>query len=374
MTTFIPTTALSTQGARSLEQADYVDAEVFRREQEVVFGQRWLCVGREEQVQVPGQFLRVDIGPESLLVVRDRQGTLRAHHNTCRHRGARLCEATHGELSETIQCPYHAWTYALDGRLIGVPDQKEMEGFDKADYPLLQAEAAAWEGFVFVNLADRPEPFAEAFAPLLGRFAAWNLPGLRVGRRLEYDVRANWKLLFENYSECYHCSPVHPSLVKLTPPTSGENDLTDGPVLGGFMTVTELGGSLSRSGRACGVPVAPLSDADMQRVYYYSIFPNMLLSLHPDYVMVHRFRPLAPDRTQVWCDFLFHPETLQRSDLDPDDGVLFWDTVNREDWHLCEQTQLGVQGKAYRPGPYSRRESLCAAFDRHYRLVMQAAG
>ena len=370
MTTFIKTTSLPTRGALTLPQRDYVSTAVFREEQERLFAHRWLCIGREEQVANPGQYVLVEIGAESLIVVRDRKGTVRALYNVCRHRGTRLCEAASGTMSETIQCPYHAWTYGLDGRLIGVPDQRELDGFDKADYPLIQAHVAIWEGFVFVNLAEDPEPFAEAFAPLLGRVGKWNLGALKVGRRFEYDVKANWKLLFQNYSECYHCSPLHPTLVKLSPPTSGENDLVDGPILGGFMTITGQGGSLTLSGQSCGAPVGDLSDDDRQRVYYYSIFPGMLLSLHHDYVMVHTFQPLAPDRTRIACEFLFHPATLSDPAFNPDDGAAFWDGVNREDWHICEMAQAGVQSRAYRPGPYSRRESLSAAFDRYYQDAM----
>ncbi len=369
MTTFLKTTSLSTHGAVTLPQRDYLSTAVFREEQDRLFARRWLCVGREEQVARPGQYVLVEIGVESLIVVRDRSGVVRAHYNVCRHRGTRLCEESRGELG-TIQCPYHAWTYSLEGRLIGVPDQGEIESFDKADYPLIQAHVALWEGFVFLNLADDPEPFVEAFAPLLDRVSRWNLAGLRVGRRFEYEVQANWKLLFQNYSECYHCSPLHPSLVRLSPPTSGENDLVDGPILGGFMTITGQGGSMTQSGRSCGVSVADLSDDDRQRVYYYSIFPNMLLSLHHDYVMVHTFRPMSVDHTRVACEFLFHPDTLSNPACNPDDGATFWDAVNREDWHICEMAQAGVRSRAYRPGPYSRRESLSAAFDRYYLHAM----
>ncbi|MFZ5624736.1 MAG: aromatic ring-hydroxylating oxygenase subunit alpha [Gemmatimonadota bacterium] len=374
MTQFLRTTALSTRGARTLPQRAYVSADVFAEEQERIFARRWLCVGRESRLAGAGDYLLYEMGRESLIVLRDQAGVIRALHNVCRHRGTRLCEAAEGRLSATIQCPYHAWTYALDGRLIGVPDAKEIEDFDKADYPLVQAAVARWEGFVFVSLADEPEPFEEAFAPLIGRLRRWHLPSLVTGRRVDYDVAANWKLLFQNYSECYHCAPVHPSLVKLSPPTSGENDLVDGPVLGGFMVVNRPGGSLTASGRSCGLTVGELSDGDLQRVYYYSIFPNMLLSLHHDYVMVHTFRPLAPDRTAITCEFLYHPETLVRPEFDADDAVRFWDMVNREDWHICELTQRGVSSRAYRPGPYSRRESLSAAFDRYYRQAMEGTG
>ena len=136
-------------------------------------------------------------------------------------------------------------------------------------------------------------------------------------------MRANWKLLFENYSECYHCAPVHPSLARVTPPTSGENDLVEGPVTGGFMTINDGYESLTLSGRACGVPVGDLPADDRRRVYYYAIFPNLFLSLHPDYVMAHTLWPVAPDRTRIVCTWLFSPRTLEDPSLDPNDGVAF---------------------------------------------------
>ncbi len=369
MASFTRTAAVSTHGQRTLTRREYTDPAHFAEELERVFAAHWVCVGREEQVANPGDYVLVDVAGESLVLLRDRGGAVRAHFNVCRHRGTRLCEEPCGTLGETIQCPYHAWTYALDGRLVGVPDQKEFEGFDRGQFGLKAAAVATWGGFLFVHLGDRPEPFAEWFAPVMARSARWGLEGLRVARRIEYDVRANWKILFENYSECYHCSPAHPALARLSPSTSGENDLTDGPFLGGFMQVTRPGGSLTESGASCGLPVGDLPEAERQRVYYYSIFPNMLLSLHHDYVMVHTFRPQAPDRTLVTCEFLFQPGSREAG-FDPDDGVRFWDRTNREDWHLCERTQQGVGSRAYRPGPYSRRESVSAAWDRHYRQVM----
>jgi Rieske 2Fe-2S family protein len=202
------------------------------------------------------------------------------------------------------------------------------------------------------------------------------MPALRVARRIEYDVAANWKLVVQNYSECYHCAPVHAALSKLTPPTSGENDLFEGPFLGGYMVMSEGSGSMTMSGRACGLPVGDLPDEDHRRVYYYALFPNMLLSLHPDYVMCHTLRPQSPGRTHVTCEWMFHPGTLADPAFDVDDGVKFWDMTNREDWEMCELSQLGVQSRVYRPGPYSKRESLSVAFDREYlrALGRDAAG
>ncbi|MGZ5005947.1 MAG: aromatic ring-hydroxylating dioxygenase subunit alpha, partial [Chthoniobacterales bacterium] len=297
-------------------------------------------------------------------VLRDQKQVVHAFYNVCRHRGTRLCENPTGHFS-AIQCPYHAWTYALDGRLIGAPHMDDVPGFDKSDYSLGAVSLALWEGFIFVNLAATPTPLEEVFAPLAGKFAHWNLPQLRSARRIAYDVRANWKLIFENYSECYHCPGVHPMLSKVSPYDSAENDLCEGPFLGGLMSITK-GASLTMSGKACARPVGDMKGEDHARVFYYSIFPNMLLSLHPDYVMLHRLWPQSPGQTLIDCDWLFHPDAFARDDFHPEDAVEFWDVTNKQDWHVCELSQQGIASRAYRPGPYSPRESIPAAWDREY--------
>jgi Rieske 2Fe-2S family protein len=237
--------------------------------------------------------------------------------------------------------------------------------FDKSDYSLGAVALGLWEGFIFVNLAPDPRPLGEVFAALNGKFAEWNLPLLRSEKRIDYEVHANWKLIFENYSECYHCPGVHPMLSKVSPYDSAENDLVEGPFLGGFMAINK-GASLTVSGNACALPIGTISGEDHARVFYYSIFPNMLLSMHPDYVMVHLVWPETPDRTRVICDWFFHPHASDRADFNPSDAVEFWDRTNREDWHVCELSQQGIASRAYRPGPYSPRESIPAAWDREY--------
>ena len=371
MSQFLKTTQIAIDGARTLPRKYYVAPEIFAEEGEKIFTRRWLCIGREDRIAAPGDYVLQQVGSESIIVLRDQGGTVRAHYNVCRHRGTRLCEAQSGRFSETIQCPYHAWTYALDGRLIGAPSASEIEGFTKSAYPLHSVAVQSWEGFLFINLAENPEPFSLVYESLIGRFERFNLANLAVGRTIEYNVKSNWKLLFQNYSECYHCGPVHPPLAKLTPPTSGENDLVSGPVTGGFMVINEGAQSLTMSGRSCGVMVGDLPEEDLNRVYYYAIFPNMLLSLHPDYVMFHTLWPEAPDRTRIFCSWLFHPDSLNNPAHDPEDGIAFWDMTNRQDWHICEQSQLGVQSRAYQPGPYSKRESLSVQFDRE---VLKALG
>ncbi|MBV8723801.1 MAG: aromatic ring-hydroxylating dioxygenase subunit alpha, partial [Candidatus Eremiobacteraeota bacterium] len=282
------------------------------------------------------------------------------------------CTQAAGRFTGSIQCPYHAWTYALDGTLLAARTMADVPGFERGDYPLQQAALATFEGFVFVSLAEHPEPFAQAFAPLIGRFARWHIGALRTARAIEYDLACNWKLVFQNYSECYHCPLVHPQLDKLSPSDSGRNDLVEGPFLGGYSELRGDGAGLTTTGTTARAPLGDVSGDDLHRAYYYTIFPSLLLSLHPDYAMVHYLKPIAPNRTEIVCAWLFDPATMARPDFNPNDAVEFWDITNRQDWHVNELTQLGVSSRAYVPGPYSNAEGLLGAFDRYYRSVMGA--
>jgi Rieske 2Fe-2S family protein len=357
-----------TSGAKTLPQRYLVTPEIFAKEQETIFSQQWVLVGHQSQIAKAGDYFVQAVAGESLIIVRDKGGRVRGFYNVCRHRGTRLCEEQAGH-SSAIQCPYHAWTYGLDGRLIGAPHMDEVQGFDKAGHSLHAVNLASWEGFIFVNLADAPTPLEEWFAPLAEKFAHWNLPNLTSAKRVAYDVRANWKLIFENYSECYHCPGVHPALSKLTPYDSAENDLCEGPFLGGFMPIRK-GHSLTMTGNACALPVGDIKSGDHDRVFYYSIFPNMLLSMHPDYVMVHQLWPQSPERTLILCDWFFNPGAFDRNDFRPNDAIEFWDMTNKQDWHVCELSQQGIASRVYQPGPYSPRESIPAAWDREYLRYM----
>jgi Rieske 2Fe-2S family protein len=370
--TFVNTTRLPIASAKTLPGRYFTSAEIFAEEMERIFTRQWLCVGPVDRIRASGEYFVAQLGAYSVIVVREKSGGIRAYHNVCRHRGTRICEAAAGKFGETIQCPYHAWTYGLDGRLIATPSSDQLKGFDKADYPLFDVPTAIWEGLVFVHLGADPAPFEATHPSLIGRFSRFRIPDLTVARRIDYDVAANWKLIVENYQECYHCAPIHPALTKLSPPTSGEIDLYEGPVLGGFMVLSADNDTMSMSGFSCGMTVSPdLPRDDLRRIYYYSIFPNVLLSMHHDYVMLHTLFPVAVDRTRITCEWLFHPASLDASRFNPDDGIEFWDMTNREDWHICEQSQRGVSSPAYRPGPYSARENMSAAFDKE---VLRALG
>jgi Rieske 2Fe-2S family protein len=354
-------------GAKTLEQKYFVSPDLFAEEEEKIFSKQWMLVGHQSQLAEAGDYFVAVVADESLIVVRDQRSVIHGFYNVCRHRGTRLKEDACGHAS-AIQCPYHAWTYGLDGRLIGAPHMDQIPGFDKADYSLHAVNLALWEGFIFVNLAKSATPLEEWFAPLNGKFSHWNMSILRPAKRIEYDVKANWKLMFENYSECYHCPGVHPMLSKVSPYDSAENDLTEGPFLGGFMKINK-GAGLTMSGRACALPVGKIEN--LQEVFYYSIFPNTLLSLHPEYVMVHQLWPQSPERTLILCDWFFHPDAFNRSDFKPEDAIEFWDMTNRQDWHVCELSQQGIASRAYEPGPYSPRESIPAAWDEYYLRVIK---
>jgi len=360
--TFRRTTDTFSAGAKTLAREYFVAPEIFTEEQAKIFSRHWLLLGHQNQVIEPGDYFLAEVAGESLIVIRDQRATIRGFYNVCRHRGTRLVEESCGHRS-AIQCPYHAWTYGNDGRLTGAPHMEEVPGFDKADYSLSPVQLGLWEGFIFANLAESPVPLEQWFKPLAGKFSHWNLSILRPVKRIEYDVRANWKLMFENYSECYHCPGVHPQLQKVSPYDSAENDLCEGPFLGGFMKINP-GKSLTMSGNACALPVGKIEN--LQQVFYYSIFPNMLLSLHPEYAMVHQLWPQSPDRTRILCDWFFHPQALAQADFNPEDAIEFWDMTNKQDWHVCELSQQGIASRAYRPGPYSSRESIPAAWDREY--------
>lgn len=364
MSSFRKTVDTFESGSMALAGRYYSSEEVFHTELERIFYEQWVCVGHGGQVANAGDCIVVKVGGESLLILRDREDELRAFYNICRHRGTVLRSEADERHAGCIQCPYHGWTYDLKGELIRAPLMDEVAGFENADYPLHPVAVQLWEGFLFLNLARRPQPFAHVFSPLAGKFRRWQLSELRVARSFEYEVHANWKLVIENYLECYHCPVIHHEFVHKVPYRSGRNDFFEGPFLGGFMELKPGVESLTRSGRLCGPRLGDVSSEDLRRVYFYSIFPNLTLSLHPDYVMAFTLRPLNYRSTKVLCEWLFTPGALARGECNPDDAVQFWDNANREDWQVCGLVQEGIGSRRYSPSPYSNTESLPAAFDR----------
>jgi phenylpropionate dioxygenase-like ring-hydroxylating dioxygenase large terminal subunit len=349
--------------ALSLPARYYTDPESFRSELERFFFGMWIHAGRADEVARPGDYVLRTIDTESIIITRDHNDVCRAFYNVCRHRGTRLCEADQGHLPGKLTCPYHAWSYDLGGRLVAAPQMDDVPHFRKEDYSLVDVALSSWDGHIFLNFSENPVSLEAQLADLPERFRPWGMGELRLGKRIVYDVAANWKLIIQNYSECLHCPGVHPALQRLSHFLSGENEPAHPSYLGGRMDLREGIETLSTDGKRHRSCLPGLPEEECRRVYYYAILPNLLLSLHPDYMMTHTLWPRAVNRTEIVCEWHFHPDAMGEPGVSPDGAVAFWDMTNRQDWHVCEQMQRGVGSRAYRPGPYSNREDLLYGFD-----------
>jgi Rieske 2Fe-2S family protein len=342
----------------------YVDPEHFARELDSIHFDMWLCAGRVEELASTGSFFLRRPGNASVIVLRGEDGGVAAFHNACRHRGTVLCKEEAGQLPGRIQCAYHAWTYALDGRLVSAPHMDQVAGFRREDYPLRPIATAVWDGHVFINLSARPAPLEEQLAGLPAKFRPWGMETLRRVERRLYRLRANWKLILQNYSECLHCAVAHPQLQKLSHYLSGANEPPQPTYLGGRMDLRDGVETLSVDGKRSWRPLPGLPGEEHRHVYFYALLPNLLLSLHPDYMVTCTLWPAAPDRTDIICEWHFHPDDIARPGFDPRGAIEFWDLTNRQDWELSEMAQEGIASRGYEPGPYSNREELLIAIDR----------
>jgi glycine betaine catabolism A len=357
--------------SRMLPRAAYTDPAVFAWEQRHFFGGGWLCVGRSDQIPNPGDQRAEPAGAGSFLLVRGDDGVLRAFANTCRHRGHELLPCGGSASARAIICPYHSWTYSLNGGLRAAAGFKGREGFTAGDWGLAELPVTEWHGLVFVDGSGTAAPLAAPLAGGLGTLEAIIAPyepeRLVVAGQHEYETSANWKILTENYHECYHCPAIHPELCRVSPPRSGENYAAPGTWVGGWMDLRDGMATMSLDGSSHSDPLRGLDAHGLRTVIYVNLFPNVLVSLHPDYVMVHRLTPLAADRTRIECTWAFAPEARARPGFDPGYAIDFWDITNRQDWHACESVQRGLSSMHARPGPLSREE------DAVYRFVTMVA-
>lgn len=341
----------------TLPAAAYTSPEVYMWEQAAIFGATWVCAGRATDLVGPDQARAIQVGPEAVLLTRAGDGHLRAFSNTCRHRGHELAPIGDALDARLIRCPYHSWSYGLDGELRAAPSLTRSAGFDVGDYPLVPVAVDTWNGFVFVDLSGTAEALSSHVGNLTEVLADHELDRLVAVARHEYDVAANWKTIVENYNECYHCSSIHPELCEVTPPESGVDILPTGMWCGGTMDLKPHATTMSLDGTSPIPPLRRLAGEGLRRVAYVTLFPNLLLSAHPDYVLVHRLTPLAPDATRVNCTWLFAPDAVQADGFDPGYAVEFWDITNREDWAATEGVNRGLHNRGYRQGPLSRWEA-----------------
>jgi len=342
----------------------YHDPAIYQEELRRIFSTMWLCVGRDEDLPNPGDYLTRSIGAESVIVMRDAKGQVNAFYNVCRHRGSRLLTEASGQGLSRIQCPYHAWTYDLDGTLRGAPHMEDAKGFDRREFSLNRVRLERWDGFLFISL----DPAAPSLMDFLGemgtKFARYEMGTLRRGRRVVYAVDTNWKMAAENYAECYHCFLIHPELNRVSHYLSGSIDLSNQATVGGWMDLREDDyNSMTLSGKTPRPPFASIDAEDRRRIHYYIVYPNMLLSLHPDYVMTHTIWPQGPGRCEIVCEFLFDAQEMAKPGFDPSDAVDFWDLTNKQDWRACELAYQGTRSGGYERGRLSSLEWMVHIFD-----------
>jgi Rieske 2Fe-2S family protein len=339
-----------------LPRTAYVDQAVFDWEQQHFFSGGWLCVGRSDQIKGPGDQRAEKTGQGSVLLTRDNDGALHAFANTCRHRGHELLPCGANASQAVIICPYHAWTYGLDGSLKAAAGFKNRSGFDSSQWGLTELPVTEWHGLIFVDGSGQAPPLDDELGTLEEIVAPYEMSRLVTAGTHEYDSAANWKILTENYHECYHCPSIHPELCKVSPPKSGENYDRPGTWIGGTMDLRDGMTTMSLDGTSDGVPLRGLDATLLRTVIYLNVFPNVLISLHPDYVMVHRLLPIAANRTRIECSWAFAPEAVERPGFDPSYAIDFWDLTNRQDWSACESVQRGLTSPHAKPGPLSPQE------------------
>jgi glycine betaine catabolism A len=350
--------------ASTLPQSYYTDPAWFQCEMEAIHFDMWLCAGRASQIPSAGDYFLRQFANASVIITRDDQGNIRAFHNVCRHRGTMLCQHEEGKFAGRIQCQYHAWTYKLDGTLANAPHMEKVQGFCEADYPLNAVAVAEWDRHIFINLSANPVAFDQHLAGLDRKFQPWRMAELQMVERRVYHLKANWKLIIQNYSECLHCPIVHPLLQKQSHYMSGDNEPPQPTYLGGRMGLREGIQTLTMDGstKRCSLP--GLNADDQRHVYYYCLLPNFFLNLHPDYMLTFTMWPKAVDQTDIICEWHFHPDEIKKSNFNPWDAIEFWDITNKQDWALSDLAQQGISSKGYQPGPYSNREELLMALDR----------
>jgi len=398
------TSLAATPHGRSLPRSYYVDEDVFAADLDAVWRRYWLFAGHTCELAAPGDFLVIEPADESLIVVRADDGRLRALHNTCRHRGSRICDEPAGKAKRFV-CPYHQWTYALDGSLQACGGVDLELGIDRGELSLREAHVEEAAGLVFVSLAEDPPPFAGARGDLERMFDRQGLDRAKVAARRGYAVCANWKLVWANNRECWHCHVGHPEYIRANYDTARDNaqaraeldarvaalqdrgfavdhpdvGLSAFPSPGRWWSVNRTAtvpGFQTES--VDGLPVAPpmgSHDGHDTGTLRARVLPGFWCHASADHAVTTRLLPVGPLETKVEVTWLVDARAGEGRDYDLDRLLPFWQQTSEQDWALCERNQRGILSSAYLPGPYSpSREANVIAFDDWYLVAMNGRG
>jgi glycine betaine catabolism A len=354
----------------------YISRDWFDREMDQVICRQWLYAAHESEIPHSGDFVTREIGDESILVTRDRND-IHALFNVCRHRGARVCQQSRGNARRLV-CPYHRWTYGLDGQLIGAPAMPAT--FEPARYPLVRAHVRSWNGLVFINLSERaPELLDQILESAREPFARFEVARCKVAHAVTYTVNANWKIVLENFVECYHCPSAHPEFCRTFDLTRNPGGLLDSPThplmlvdLGEFMLKPGAKSSTLTGKPVCRTCMGSLTESDLPAAVALTFRPTTSVILFGDYGIVHDFQPVSTTETQVRCQWLVSANAEEERDYDVESLIALWDITNRQDWALCEITQNGVRSRRYVPGPISlQQEPALAVLRASYQAMMR---
>ena len=339
--------------AETLPSRCYTDPFFYELDNQVLFEQSWHFVGHVSQVNVPGEYILATIGKESIIIIRDQEGEIRAFYNVCRHRGGPLVLDSAGCVN-MLQCKYHGWTYKIDGSLRGVPRFNRVELFDRSENGLKSPQIGQWEGLLFVNLSDEAGHLEKMLTGIREQIAPINLRDMKFERRVSYVVACNWKVYVDNYLEGYHLPYVHPELCNAlelsayTTELHASYSLQHSPITSDENVYTKGGGT----------------------AYYYHVFPNFMLNILPGRLQTNVILPLSLDKTIIHFDYYYSEigskEALEHIERD----ISFSDKVQQEDVLICEFVQKGIQSRSYDKGRFSAE---CEQGVYHFQVLLKKA-
>ena len=330
----------------------YFAPDWFAREQAGIWGQSWVYVGR--LADLPGGTMRrITVAGENLVLCRNAAGEIAAFHNTCAHRGAELCELHEKPMKgKLITCPYHAWAYAFDGRLVSTAFATPTDDFNKADHGLHKVHHRLWSGLIFLSLAETPPELAPDIG--LNALDNWPMDALVTGHSLTRDLACNWKVFWENYNECLHCPGIHPELVDRVPvyqkgimsPAEAKDYAPGAPQPAALKAGTQ---SWTPDGAPCGPEFPDLTAAERAAGFTFAtLYPTMFIVAHCDHVRLVRLEATGPETTRLTAQWLFSAETLAQPGFDAEHIASFTTLVMEQDAAACEMNQRGLRSSRFR--------------------------